>query len=33
VGEFEEVLRQRQVPMPYTLADLEHDSAYARGDR
>jgi predicted HTH domain antitoxin len=25
---FEEILRQRQIPMPYTLADLEHDSAY-----
>ena len=31
--EFEEVLRQRQVPMPYSLADLEHDIAYAGGRR
>jgi predicted HTH domain antitoxin len=33
VQDFEEVLRQRQVTMPYTLTDLEHDCAYARGDR
>ncbi|MBI4023986.1 MAG: UPF0175 family protein [Verrucomicrobia bacterium] len=32
-AEFEEVLRLRQAPMPYTCADLEHDLAYARGDR
>jgi len=31
--EFEEILRQRQVPMPYSLSDLEHDVAYARGRR
>ncbi len=30
---FEEILRLRQVPMPYSLNDLEHDSAYARGGR
>jgi predicted HTH domain antitoxin len=27
--EFQEVLRQRQIPMPYSLDDLNHDSAYA----
>jgi predicted HTH domain antitoxin len=31
--QFDEVLRQRQVPMPYTVADLEHDLAYAGGRR
>jgi predicted HTH domain antitoxin len=31
--EFEAILRQRQIPMPYSLADLEHDSAYASGGR
>ena len=31
--DFEDILRQRQVPMPYTLADLEHDIAYAGGRR
>jgi predicted HTH domain antitoxin len=31
--EFEDVLRQRQVPMPYSLSDLEHDIAYAGGRR
>ena len=31
--EFEDVLRQRQVPMPYSLTDLEHDLAYAGGRR
>ena len=31
--EFEDILRQREVPMPYSLADLEHDLAYARGRR
>ena len=30
---FEDLLRQRQVPMPYSLADLEHDLAYACGRR
>jgi predicted HTH domain antitoxin len=30
---FEDLLRQRQVPLPYSLADLEHDLAYARGGR
>ena len=31
--EFEETLRQRGVPMPYSLTDLEHDIAYACGGR
>ena len=31
--EFENVLRDRQVLMPYTLTDLEHDIAYASGRR
>jgi len=31
--DFEEVLRQRQIPMPYTVTDLEHDLAYAVGRR
>lgn len=31
--QFEAVLRQRQIPMPYSFADLEHDSAYASGSR
>jgi predicted HTH domain antitoxin len=31
--QFEDVLRQRQVPMPYTVADLEHDLGYAGGRR
>jgi predicted HTH domain antitoxin len=30
---FEELLRQRQVPMPYSMTDLEHDIAYASGRR
>jgi len=30
-AQFEAVLSERQVPMPYTLSDLEHDLAYARG--
>jgi predicted HTH domain antitoxin len=30
---FEGILRQRRVPMPYSLTDLEHDLAYARGRR
>ena len=30
---FTEVLRQRHVPMPYSLTDLEHDIAYASGRR
>ncbi|MBI3853150.1 MAG: UPF0175 family protein [Verrucomicrobia bacterium] len=30
---FEDLLRQRQVPMPYSLSDLDHDSAYASGRR
>ena len=30
---FEEILRQRKVPMPYSLKDLDHDLAYARGRR
>ena len=32
-AEFGEVLRHRQVPMPYSLTDLEHDFAYADGRR
>ena len=31
--QFEDLLRQRQVPIPYTVADLEHDLAYAGGRR
>ena len=31
--EFEKVLRERQVPMPYSTADLAHDIAYASGRR
>lgn len=30
---FLEILRQRRVPMPYSLSDLEHDIAYASGRR
>ena len=30
---FAEILRQRRVPMPYSLTDLEHDIAYASGRR
>lgn len=30
---FAEILRQRQVPMPYSMTDLEHDIAYASGRR
>lgn len=30
---FSEILRQRHVPMPYSLTDLEHDIAYAGGRR
>ena len=30
---FSEILRQRRVPMPYSLTDLEHDIAYASGRR
>lgn len=30
---FEDLLRQRGVTMPYSLADLEHDVAYASGRR
>ena len=30
---FEDILRQRQIPMPYSLVDLEHDIAYAGGRR
>ena len=32
-ADFEEILRQRGVTMPYSLADLEHDVAYASGLR
>ena len=28
---FSEILRQRRVPMPYSMTDLEHDIAYAGG--
>jgi predicted HTH domain antitoxin len=31
--EFEDVLRRREIPMPYSLSDLEHDIAYASGSR
>lgn len=31
--EFENVLRERQIPMPYSMTDLEHDVAYASGRR
>ena len=30
---FADILRQRRVPMPYSLTDLEHDIAYAGGHR
>ena len=30
---FSELLRQRRVPMPYSITDLEHDIAYASGRR
>ncbi len=30
---FEDLLRQRGVTIPYTMEDLEHDVAYARGRR
>lgn len=29
--QFSEILRQRRVPMPYAMNDLEHDIAYASG--
>jgi len=29
--EFTDIIRHRRVPMPYSLADLEHDIAYAGG--
>lgn len=32
-GQFSEILRQRRVPMPYSMSDLEHDIAYAGGRR
>ena len=31
--QFSEILRQRRVPMPYSMNDLEHDIAYAGGRR
>ena len=31
--QFSEVLRQRRVPMPYSMNDLDHDIAYASGRR
>jgi predicted HTH domain antitoxin len=30
---FEKILRDHKVPSPYSLEDLEHDLAYARGSR
>ena len=33
LSDFDEILRQRRVTMPYTLTDLEHDVAYASGRR
>ncbi len=30
---FTEILRERRVPMPYSMTDLEHDIAYAGGRR
>ena len=32
-SQFAEILRQRRIPMPYSLSDLEHDIAYAGGHR
>ena len=32
-AQFSEILRQRRVPMPYSMTDLEHDIAYASGRR
>jgi len=32
-SQFSAILRQRQVPMPYSMDDLEHDIAYAGGRR
>jgi len=31
--QFAEILRQRRVPMPYSMTDLSHDIAYASGRR
>ena len=31
--QFSNILRQRRVPMPYSMNDLEHDIAYAGGRR
>ena len=31
--QFEDTLRERRVPMPYTVADLEHDLSHAGGRR
>ena len=31
--QFSEILRQRRVPMPYSMTDLSHDIAYASGHR
>ena len=33
LAQFEEILRQRGVTMPYTMEDLEHDIAYASDRR
>lgn len=30
---FEDILRQRQVPMPFSMAELDHEIAYANGGR
>lgn len=32
-AEFDVVLRERNIPAPYSMNDLEHDLAYARGGR
>ena len=31
--QFSEILRDRHVPIPYSMTDLEHDIAYASGRR
>ena len=30
---FEQILQDRQIPMPYSLSDLEHDCTYASSRR
>jgi predicted HTH domain antitoxin len=32
-SQFEGILRDRRIPMPYSLNDLDHDIAYASGGR